>query len=113
MLGQLGPTWQVGFVEGLHRKREARQGDSSQESGVRSRGRSLTLHLKQSRWKVPSKARTNCPVKGSPHFLQIRSCPLAVRPRPLDRFRSLLFLVSLWADMAGEASRGGGRAGAE
>jgi hypothetical protein len=31
----------------------------------------LTSHLKQSKWNVPSNARTNCPVRASPHFLQI------------------------------------------
>lgn len=40
---------------------------------------------------MPSRARTNCPVKGSPHFLQILSWPLAVRaPRCRDRFLSPL-----------------------
>ena len=62
--------------------------------GIRERGH--TLHLKQSRWIVPSRARTNWPVRGSPHFLQMRICPLAVLP-PLcrDRFRSPLLRESL------------------
>jgi hypothetical protein len=33
------------------------------------RRQQLTSHLKQSMWNVPSNARTNCPVSGSPHFL--------------------------------------------
>ncbi len=51
----------------------------------------LTRHLKQSRWKVPSSARTNWPVKGSPHFLHVRTWPLADRlVLGLDLFRSPL-----------------------
>lgn len=54
-----------------------------------------TRHLKQSRWKVPSSARTNWPVSGSPHFLQILCWPLAERPPlPLDLLRSRLCLGS-------------------
>lgn len=54
----------------------------------------LTLHLKQSRWNVPPSARTNCPVKGSLHFLQIRSCPLPfLVERCLELLRSLSSLV--------------------
>ncbi len=50
-----------------------------------------TRHLKQSRWNVPSRARTNWPVSGSPHFLHIRVWPLAVRPFLCrDRFLSPL-----------------------
>lgn len=41
---------------------------------------------------MPSRARTNWPVKGSPHFLQVRTWPLAERPLLWrDLFLSLLF----------------------
>ena len=61
-------------------------------SGLPSKGDEvLTRHLKQSRWKVPSNARTNWPVKGSPHFLHMRTWPLAdLLVRGLDLFRSPL-----------------------
>lgn len=40
---------------------------------------------------MPSRARTNWPVKGSPHFLQVRTWPLAERPLLWrDLFLSLL-----------------------
>lgn len=49
----------------------------------------LTRHLKQSKWNMPPRARTNWPVKSSPHFWHIFSCPLAVLPlRGRDRLRS-------------------------
>ena len=71
----------------------------------------LTRHLKQSKWNVPSSARTNCPVNDSPHFLHTRTWPLAVLdPLALDLFRSPLLLDSLSVLSALKAGEAGGLA---
>ena len=70
----------------------------------------LTRHLKQSKWKVPSSARTNCPVNDSPHFLQVRTWPLAdLEPRGLDLFLSPLRLDSVSVSPALNAGDPGSR----
>ena len=82
------------------------QQQKAQAPGSRSQ---LTRHLKQSKWKVPSSARTNCPVRGSPHFLHARTWPLAdLEPRGRDLFLSPLRLDSVSVFSALSAGETGG-----